>query len=139
MPSTPQAGKEFTFHVSMISKADGDILLNPTIEQGDFQITTDGGALAQLTYMPVVKPAQSGIVEIYLSSSEVGTKAFSVIMKDQAGAEWRSMNWHESVSEIPPYGSHTTTFIGSVMTANMSEPETQNANLIEQTLTAELI
>lgn len=144
MSTTPQSGEDYTFHVSMISKADGTILMNPTLEQADFNITTDGGALIPLTNMPTVKPTNSGIVEIQLTPAEVGTESFTVVMKDSVDDEWRSMNYHESVSDLttvtqPVMGTHTTSIIAAPVQANIVDLNTLDAELITNVLEAELV
>ncbi len=97
MPNVPISGSGYTFTVSLFSQATGEILDNPTLDAADFSISTDGGGYSSLSSAPTVTPASSGIVEINLTASEVGTSHFTVKISDDAGAEWKTMLYHESV------------------------------------------
>ncbi len=114
MSATPIKDKSHTFNVSLISDADGDILTNPTIEAGDFQITTDGGSLKQLDILPQVKPPNSGVVAVSLTIAEVGSSRFTVLMSDQDG-EWRSMNYHQSVADADDFKSDVSSISAGVI------------------------
>lgn len=103
MSATPIQGQGTSFNVSLLSQANGQILLDPTIEAGDFKVSTDGGSLAQLTNTPSVEPSGSGIVRIELTAAEVGSERFTVVMADTSGGEWKSMNYHESVADASDY------------------------------------
>ena len=103
MSATPIQGQGTEFNVSLLSRANGEILLNPTIEAADFNISTDGGALTQLTNTPTVEPAGSGIVRFDLTAAEVGTAGFTVIMSDASGSEWKNMNYHETVADAADF------------------------------------
>jgi len=97
MANVPVAGESHTFTLSLLSRADGQVLLNPTIEVADVLISTDGGTLNVLSTLPVVTPANSGIVEVNLTSNEVGNDHFTVIFSDFSGAEWKTTYYHEVV------------------------------------------
>ena len=45
MSSVPISGQAYTFSLSLFSQATGDVVANPTIAAGDFNISTDGGAV----------------------------------------------------------------------------------------------
>lgn len=101
MPNVPVSGSGYTFTVSLFSQSTGEVLDSPTIESADFSVSTDGGAYSSLSSTPTVTPAASGIVEINLAASEVGNGHFTVKIKDDVGAEWKTMLYHESVgSEV---------------------------------------
>lgn len=61
---------------------------NPTIAAGDFKVSTDGGAFANLTTLPVVTPAAGRAVKITLSAAEMTGSNIMVMCVDAAGAEW---------------------------------------------------
>ncbi len=145
MSTTPQAGQEFFINVSMLDRSTGEILSNPTIEAADFKISTDGKILTELINTPVVKPPRSGIVNIHLTESEVGNENFTIVMRDVAGSQWKTMNYHESVSDLttvtqPASSIHTTSIIASPVQATIVEGQSLGADLINKpVLNAELI
>jgi hypothetical protein len=98
MANLPVAGSGFTFSVSLFSQTTSQIVISPTIEAGDFKISTDGGALTNLTNLPTETPAGSGIVQVDLTASEVGSSRFSVNMVDVVGSEWKPIYYHEILS-----------------------------------------
>lgn len=49
----------------------GSFKAAPTIASGDFKVSIDGGALANLTVLPSVEPAASIWVNLQLSASEM--------------------------------------------------------------------
>lgn len=61
---------------------------SPTLAAGDFKITKDGGALANLATLPTVSPAASKIVDVTWSATEATSTRFAIIASDAAGAEW---------------------------------------------------
>lgn len=61
---------------------------NPTLASGDVKVSIDGGALANLTTLPVVTPASSDWVKVSLSASEMNGDNIAVQFKDAAGNEW---------------------------------------------------
>lgn len=61
---------------------------NPTLAVGDVKVSKDGGALANLTTLPVVTPASSALVQVDLSASEMTADVVTIIFQDAAGAEW---------------------------------------------------
>ena len=67
----------------------GKIKSNPTIASGDFKISIDGGAFANLTNLPTVTPASSKGVEFDLTSSEMNGEAILIVGEDQTvPPEW---------------------------------------------------
>jgi len=97
MANVPIRGEGHTFTISLLGRADGQVLLNPTIGGADVLISTDGGALNVLDTLPAVTPANSGIVEVNLTAAEVGNDHFTVIFSDFTGAEWKTIYYHEVV------------------------------------------
>ena len=123
MPNVPVAGQGYTFTVSLASASTGEILSNPTIAAGDFEISTDDGAYASLGTTPTVTPASSGIVKFTLTSGEVGTSHFTVKMIDAAGSEWKTLYYHETVGDDVDAAIGTVTDLGSgaTLAANLAD------------------
>lgn len=91
MPSyvTPKKNTAFRCYVSLASQSSTHIMQsNPTLASGDVKVSTDGGALANLTTLPSVAPASSKLVQVDLSASEMNGDNIMVIFSDQAGSEW---------------------------------------------------
>ena len=62
---------------------------NPTIAAGDFKVSKDNGALANLATLPSVSPASSKIVTVALSSTEMTADKVTVVCSDQTvPPEW---------------------------------------------------
>ena len=91
MPSyvTPKKNTAFRFYIELIDQANTKLFkVNPTLATGDFQLSIDGGAFANLATIPVVTPAGSRSVQVDLSASEMNGNNIVVQMVDAAGAEW---------------------------------------------------
>ena len=87
--SSPKKNVAYVFYLSLIDSADtGAFKANPTIAAGDFKVSTDGGAFANLATLPTVDPAGSIGVKISLSSGEMNGDKQMVQCIDAAGAEW---------------------------------------------------
>lgn len=59
-----------------------------TLAAGDVKVSKDGGALANLTTLPVVTPAASKLIQVDLSAAEMTADVVTIIFSDAAGAEW---------------------------------------------------
>ena len=103
MSSVPISGQAYTFSLSLFSQATGDIIVNPTIAGGDFNISTDGGAFTALNTTPTVAPAGGRSVEFNLTSAEVGSSHFCVQCIDAVGDEWKSILYHETVGDATDF------------------------------------
>lgn len=80
---------QFVFFVSLVSQANTKLMqVNPTIAAGDFKVSIDGGALANLGTLPTVTPAAGSMVKITLSTTEMAGANATVVCSDAAGAEW---------------------------------------------------
>ncbi|MGR3303799.1 MAG: hypothetical protein ACUZ8I_15040, partial [Candidatus Scalindua sp.] len=87
--SSPKKNVSYEFDIALIDTADtGAFKAAPTLATGDFKVSTDNGALADLTTLPVVSPAGSIIVKINLSQAEMNGNKIMVQCIDAAGAEW---------------------------------------------------
>lgn len=94
MPSYVPAKKNtaFILYVALSSQAQGATFQsNPTIASGDWKVSIDGGALANLATLPAVTPASSKMVKISLSTSEMNGDNITVVGSDASGAEWRDI------------------------------------------------
>lgn len=70
----PQQGVAYTFTISLLdAQVGGRIKTSPTIATGDFKRSTDGGALTNLSTLPVETPAGSGLVLVSLTAAEMGS------------------------------------------------------------------
>lgn len=77
------------FYICVVSQANPNTFQSsPTIAAGDFKVSIDGGALTNLTTLPVVTPAASKMIKITLSQAEVNGDNITVVWSDAAGAEW---------------------------------------------------
>lgn len=62
---------------------------NPTLAAGDAKVSIDGGALANLTTLPVVTPAAGKMVKVSLSAAEMNGDNITLVFSDQTvPAEW---------------------------------------------------
>lgn len=87
--NTPKRGVAFKMYVGLVDQSNTKLLkANPTIASGDFQISKDGGAFANLTTLPSVNPASGRAVMIDLSASEMTADNIVIQCVDASGAEW---------------------------------------------------
>ena len=86
----PKKNEDFIIYVALSSMTTaGALQSNPTIAAGDFQISKDGGAFANLNTLPAVTPAAGRAVKIELSSTEMNCDNVFVFWVDQTTAkEW---------------------------------------------------
>ena len=87
-------GVEYIYYVTLVSQTNTKLFQNnPTLATGDFIISKDGGAFANLATLPVVTPASGDAVKIVLSATEMTADQVIVIASDAAGAEWSDAFW----------------------------------------------
>jgi hypothetical protein len=61
----------------------------PTLAAGDVKVSLDGGALNNLTTLPVVTPAAGKLVKVTLSQAETNADNIAIVFADQTSpAEW---------------------------------------------------
>jgi hypothetical protein len=86
----PKKNEDFVLYVALSSMANaGSLQSNPTIAAGDFKISKDGGAFANLATLPAVTPAAGIGVKIELSSTEMNCDNVFVYWVDQTSPkEW---------------------------------------------------
>lgn len=86
----PVRGEDFIFGVSVNNASDpNSVKLTPTIAAGDFQVSKDFGAFANLATIPAETPAGSGQIKITLSATEMTADNVCVRGIDQTSTkEW---------------------------------------------------
>lgn len=72
----------------------GTVKSTPTIAAGDFQISKDGGAFANLTNIPTVTPAATPSIKFDLTSTEMNAEVILILARDQTtNKEWVDASW----------------------------------------------
>jgi hypothetical protein len=86
----PTKGEDFKIGISLQDLANpGSFKANPTLAAGDFKVSKDGGAFANLTTLPSAIPASGVRVEIALSATEMTADNVFVSCIDQTSPkEW---------------------------------------------------
>lgn len=101
---TPKKNAAFIFYASLPSAADPlSMKSSPTLASGDFKVSIDGGALANLTTLPTNTPASSVMVKFSLSASEMNGDNITIVCVDQTSPkEWGDVvvNLQTSVRQI---------------------------------------
>ena len=89
----PVKGQAFEVPISLEDYANpGNWKSNPTLASGDFKVSKDGGALANLATLPVVEPASSALVTVSLSGTEMNADTVAVLCIDQTSPkEWADL------------------------------------------------
>ena len=88
---TPDKGEAYEFYMSLYDSSTNSLRDDPTIEAGDFTISKDGGAFANLATLPTVEPAGSVAVKVELSADEMNADKVYIVARDVAGAEWNDV------------------------------------------------
>lgn len=85
----PPIGTAYIFYVGLIDQSNTNLLkASPSLSSGDFKVSIDGGAFANLTTLPTETPAAGSSVKISLSAAEMNGANIVVKCVDAAGAEW---------------------------------------------------
>lgn len=86
----PNKGEALIFYIGLDDpNNEGKFKSNPTIAAGDFQVSIDDGALANLATTPSVSPASSKRVKISLTAAEMTGDNITIIGSDQTSPnEW---------------------------------------------------
>lgn len=86
----PKRAEDFKVGIALQDMANpGSFKANPTIAAGDFKVSKDGGAFANLNTLPSAIPASSTRVEILLSATEMTADNVFVQCIDQTSPkEW---------------------------------------------------
>lgn len=85
----PVKNTAYIFYVGLISQSNTKVLqANPTLASGDFQVSIDGGAFANLGTLPTVTPAAGTSVKVSMASGEMNGDNIVIACIDAAGAQW---------------------------------------------------
>jgi len=85
----PQKNVAFTMDLPLIDRADPtQFLLTPTIAAGDFKVSVNGGAFANMANLPAVTPGASRNVRFIFSSTEMSGENLTMLGVDAAGEQW---------------------------------------------------
>lgn len=89
----PKKNEDFLCYVALEDYTNpGNFKSSPTIAAGDFQVSKDGAAFANLTTLPSVAPAASQMVLITLSATEMNADNVVIRCVDQtASKEWSDL------------------------------------------------
>ena len=103
--SLPLQNQAYVFYLTVGDSLNPDeFLASPTIAAGDFKVSTDGAALANLATLPVVTPAGSIWIKVSLSADEMDGEKVLVQGIDVAGAEWQQI---ATFIDVPTSNSET--------------------------------
>lgn len=94
----PVKNEDFIVYVALQDAEDSkSFRANPTIASGDFQISKDGGAFANLATLPAVTPASGVAVKITLSATEMNADNVVITGIDQTTTK----EWSDFILSIP--------------------------------------
>ena len=123
-------GVAHSFYIVLPAAGSTNLQANPTIASGDFKISKDGGAFANLTTLPSVSPASGVQVLVQLSATECEASRIVITAIDQtATKEWVDNAWefHTPLAEGALTGKitsgtpSTTAFISSQLTGSNAD------------------
>lgn len=84
----PIKGRSYTFYEALVDQTNTKLLkVAPSISAGDFKISLDGGAFANLATLPVVTPTGTQGVKFVLSAAEM-TADNIMILCNSASSNW---------------------------------------------------
>jgi hypothetical protein len=127
-----KAGAAFQFRVSLFDSA-GDIVASPTLSAGDVVVIKSDDSSANITTLPSVTAASSGVLNVNLSAAEMAGSAgenVSVKFVDASGAEWMSMT-----IDIPLTASDIDTVDG-IVDSILADTGTDGVVLANDAITA---
>ena len=94
----PKSGVAYIFYGCLVSQADTKLFKStPTLAAGDFKVSIDGGAFANLATLPTNTPGTYA-VKFSLSAAEMTGDNILVVASDAAGAEWCDQCWNIQTS-----------------------------------------
>lgn len=94
----PVKNEDFVIFVALQDMANpGSFKASPTLASGDWKVSKDGGALANLTTLPTNTPAASVLVQISLSATEMNADNVTIVGIDQTATK----EWADFVLSIP--------------------------------------
>lgn len=88
----PVQGQAYDFPAALNSVLDTGFQVNPTLETGDVQISSDYVTYINIFTLPIVSPVGSEQLKVDLTATEMtGVDKLVVRFKDQNGDEWNEM------------------------------------------------
>ncbi len=118
----PKKNTAYEFYLCLNdTEVQGAFKVNPTIVAGDFQVSIDGGAFANLATLPAVTPSGSASVKVNLSAAEMNGDKIVVKAIDAANDEWDDVS----------------TFIDAPVSTNEDIPSGVWAQVLEAPYTAQ--
>ena len=127
--NTPKRATAFKLYVGLVDQANTKLLkANPTIAAGDFMVSKDGGAFANLTTLPSANPASGRAIMIDLSATEMTADNVVIQCVDAAGAEWCDLfvNLQTTARQIDDLAYPATTGRSLLVDASGAVPITTN-------------
>lgn len=119
--NTPKKNTAFKFYIGLVDQSNTKLLkANPTIASGDFKVSIDGGAFANLTTLPSANPASGRAVMVDLSAAEMNGDNIVVQCVDAAGAEWcdQIINLQTTARQLDDLAFPTTSGRGIAVDTN---------------------
>ena len=118
--SEPITAEAFQMYVTLTNINDPRFFVaDPAIVAGDFQVSIDGGALADLTNLPVTDPAGSKLVKLDLTAAEMTGTDISIVASDQDATEWEDLS-----IAIQPNASGNIDTVVDLLQGDISESST---------------
>ena len=118
--SEPITAEPFQMYVTLTNINDPRFFVeDPTIVAGDFQVSIDGGALGNLTNLPIVDPAGSKLVLVNLTAAEMTGSDISIVASDQDATEWEDL-----AIAIQPNASRNIDTVVDLLEGDISESST---------------
>jgi hypothetical protein len=91
----PKKNEDFIFSIGLNDMAiAGSLKTSPTIAAGDFKISKDFGAFANLATLPDVEPDGTNQVRVQLSSTEMNADNVFVVWVDQTTPKEWADGWY---------------------------------------------
>lgn len=92
----PKRAQAFVTYICLRAATDNlSLKSTPTIAAGDFKISKDGGAFANLTTLPTNTPASSVGVQLSLSATEMTADNVLIVWVDQTTTKEWADGWLE--------------------------------------------
>lgn len=114
----PRRGRAHVFTLGLRDRATGQLKANPTLAEGDFKVSLDGGSLTNLDTTPSVEPASGPLVKVTLSATEMDAERIDVVAQDAAGDEWDDV-----LVTIQTDPAQDAIYVGSVTDSGATETE----------------
>lgn len=126
----------WTGHVFLADMgAGGAFKASPTLAAGDFKVSIDGGAFANLATLPVVDPAAGTAVKIALSATEMNGDEIVVACIDQdATKEWADLGLALKTISGDPF-TRLGAPAGASIAADLAEIEAETDGIATLTTT----